>query len=110
VAAGFATPLFLVIPLLIVACTGLEALYVPGSALLWDGAAKADTSTGEILAMANMIWAGAMAIASVFAGVMVTALGYASPFIAVAVLAIATVPAVLPIARRDRDERAHPPA
>jgi predicted MFS family arabinose efflux permease len=110
VAAGFATPLVLVIPLLIVACTGLEALYVPGSALLWDGAAKADTSTGEILAMANMIWAGAMAIASVFAGVMVTALGYASPFIAVAVLAIATVPAVVPIARHDRDERAHPAA
>ena len=105
VAAGFATPLVLVIPLLIVAGTGLEALYVPGSALLWDGAAKADTGTGEILAMANMIWAGAMAIASVFAGVMVTSLGYSSPFIAVAVLACATAPAVLPIARADRQER-----
>jgi predicted MFS family arabinose efflux permease len=108
VAAGFAKPLFLVIPLLIVACTGLEALYVPGSALLWDGAAHADTATGEILAMANMIWAGAMAIASVFAGVMVTSLGYASPFIAVALLALATVPAVLPIARADKIERARP--
>ena len=108
IAAGFAQPLVLVVPLLIIAGTGLEALYVPGSALLWDGAAKADTSTGEILAMANMIWAGAMAIASVFAGVMVTALGYASPFIAVAVLACATIPAVLPIARADKKDRSRP--
>ena len=108
VAAGFAKPLVLVIPLLIVSCTGLEALYVPGSALLWDGAAQAETATGEILAMANMIWAGAMAIASVFAGVMVTSLGYAAPFIAVALLALATVPVVIPIARADKKERARP--
>ncbi|MEI8056960.1 MAG: MFS transporter [Actinomycetes bacterium] len=107
---GLTHQVYLVIVLLIIAGTALEAIYIPASALLWDGTAAADTEGGEILAMANMLWASGMAIASVFAGVMSNVLGTASPYLVVAFLAAASIPFGVRIMRTERAGALSPPA
>lgn len=99
VVAGLALPvvgltgsLLLLVPLLVVAATSLEGLYVPGGALIVDGSADAEVAGGEILALTNLVWATSMAVASVAAGVTASVVGAAAPYLAVAVAAVATLP------------------
>jgi MFS family permease len=92
--AGFASALLLLVPLLVVAAASLEGLYVPGGALIVDGTADADIAGGEILALTNLVWATSMAVASVVSGVTATVLGSPVPYVAVAVLAVGTLPFV----------------
>ena len=92
--AGLASTLVLLVPLLVVAATCLEGLYVPGGALIVDGTADADVAGGEILALTNLVWAMSMAVASVVSGAAADVLGPAAPYLAVAALALATLPVV----------------
>jgi MFS family permease len=93
-------PLPLLVALLIVSFTVLEAGYVPGSAFLADGTADAHASRGEVLALANLAWASAMALASVLAGVLASRWGEVAPYAAVAVCTAATLPEFVMMARR----------
>ncbi|MFN8168176.1 MAG: MFS transporter [Candidatus Nanopelagicales bacterium] len=90
--AGLTGSLLLLVPVLVVAATSLEGLYVPGGALIVDGTADADVAGGEILAFTNLVWASSMAVASVAAGVTASVVGAAAPYLAVAVAALATLP------------------
>jgi len=95
-------PLWLLVALLVAGFVVLEAGYVPGSALIADGTERAETSRGELLALANLGWAIGMTGASLAAGIMVTHLGPVAPYLAVAVCALVTVPEFVMIERRTR--------
>jgi MFS family permease len=95
-------PLWLLVAVLVAGFVVLEAGYVPGSALIADGTEQAETSRGELLALANLGWAIGMTGASLAAGIMVTRLGPVAPYLAVAVCALVTVPEFVMIERRTR--------
>ena len=98
----------LLIVLLIVTTVALEACYVPGSALIVDGTEDADSSRGEVLALANLGWALGMSAASILAGVLTTRLGAAAPYLLVAMCTAVTVPEFVAISRRSRASFARP--
>ncbi len=98
-ATGLAAVVWLLLPLLVLAATSLEAIYVPGGTLVMDGTAAADIAGGEILALNNLIWASGMALASVLSGVTSTVVGQAAPYYLVACAALGTVPFVLRLRR-----------
>lgn len=95
-------PLWLLVVLLVGGFVTLEAGYVPGSALLADGTAEAETSRGEILALANLGWAIGMTVASLLAGALLGRFGIVAPYAAVALCALLTVPEFTVLARRSR--------
>ena len=103
--AGIAGALVLLVPTLVLAATSLEGLYVPGGALVVDGTSDAEVAGGEILALANLVWASSMAVSSVLAGVTASVLGAPVPYLAVAASALAT----LPVVRRLHVSEAAPP-
>ena len=92
--AGIAASVVLLVPVLVVAATSLEGLYVPGGALIVDGTADAEVAGGEILALTNLVWASSMAVSSVVSGATADVLGPAAPYLAVAALSLATLPFV----------------
>jgi MFS family permease len=89
---GVAEPLLLLVPGLVVAAAALEGLYVPGGALIVDGTADASVRGGEILALANLVWAASMALSSLVAGVSAQLWGEAVPYAVVVVLALGSIP------------------
>ena len=102
VVTGLAAQLLVLVPLLVVAATALEALYIPGNSLMVDGTAEAHGSRGELLSLANLVWALGMSLASVLAGVSVANGSAALPYIVVALCALATIPEFVLMARRAR--------
>lgn len=95
-------PVALLVVLLVGGFVVLEAGYVPGSALIADGTADAETSRGEILALANLCWAIGMTAASLLSGVLLGRFGVVAPYAAVALCALLTVPEFTVLARRAR--------
>ncbi len=96
---GWSDRLVALVPVLVVAATGLEALYVPGSALVVDGTADAEVASGEILSLGNLTWAVGMAVSSLLAGLTSGLGGGAAPYAAVAACALLTVPTVVSMSR-----------
>jgi MFS family permease len=95
-------PVALLVALLVLGFVLIEAAYVPGSALIADGTADADTSRGEVLALANLAWAVAMTASSLLAGVLLTHVGSVAAYATVALCALVTVPEVAVLAREAR--------
>ena len=92
---GFAGSVWVLVPLLVLAATALEAVYVPAGALVVEGCAATDADTGVVLSLTNLVWASGMAVSSVVAGSVVGLVGGDwAPYVLVALTGLLTLPAI----------------